>query len=67
MTTQEMARTTHSEGMKGMLPVRPGGLLAGVRRPCPDHGADCECVARTHAGQLVFWCAEGAHHVTAAS
>jgi hypothetical protein len=46
--------------------VRPGGLLASVRRPCAEHGGEGVCVARMPVkGCLVFWCAKGAHHFTA--
>ena len=52
---------------EGAVRVHPGGLLASVRRPCPDHpGPECACVARRpDRGCLVFWCAQGAHHFTA--
>lgn len=51
----------------GSVRVRPGGLLASVRRPCPDHvGPESSCVARhPEKGCLVFWCERGAHHFTA--
>ena len=52
----------------GVLRVRPGGLLASVRRLCPEHAAagECPCVGRRpDEGCLVFWCAQGAHHFTA--
>lgn len=47
--------------------VRPGGLLASVQRPCPDHvGPESSCVARMpDKGCLVFWCERGAHHFSA--
>ena len=46
----------------GAVPVRPGGLLAGVRRECAQHGRDATCVARQdQPGALVFWCPEGHH------
>lgn len=49
----------------GAAPVRPDGLLARVRRPCPDHGGDCACVARDErAGCLVYRCERGEHHFT---
>lgn len=45
--------------------VRPGGLLAHVHRPCPEHGHDGSCVARSERDAcLVFWCASGEHHFT---
>lgn len=52
----------------GVLRVRAGGLLASVRRLCPEHAAagECPCVGRRpDEGCLVFWCAQGAHHFTA--
>lgn len=67
MTTQDISRVHATELPQGAVPVRAGGLLSGVRRPCPEHGADCACVARSCDGQLVFWCGEGEHHVTARS
>ena len=65
MTTQELPRIRSNDLPDGALPVQVGGLLAGVRRPCPEHGGDCTCVARTRAGHLIFWCGDGTHHVTA--
>lgn len=50
---------------EGAVAVREGGLLAGVRRPCRDHGCDCGCVGRMTDGRLVFWCASAGHHFTA--
>lgn len=52
---------------QGAVRVRPGGLLASVRRSCPDHaGPESSCVARQpERGCLVFWCEQGAHHFTA--
>lgn len=51
----------------GSVRVRPGGLLASVQRPCPDHmGPESSCVARQpNKGCLVFWCEQGSHHFTA--
>jgi hypothetical protein len=49
----------------GTVPVRPNGLLAGVRRPCREHASDCPCVARTRDGRLVFRCDAGGHHFSA--
>jgi hypothetical protein len=51
----------------GAVRVRPGGLLASVHRPCPDHvGPESSCVGRhTDKGCLVFWCEQGSHHFTA--
>ena len=65
MATKELIRTDARALTDGALAVRAGGLLAGVRRPCPDHGTDCRCVARANGGQLLFWCEFGEHHVTA--
>jgi hypothetical protein len=65
MATKELIRVDARALPAGAVAVRPGGLLAGVRRPCPDHGADCSCVARAENGQLLFWCGFGEHHVTA--
>jgi hypothetical protein len=67
VTTQELFRARSNDLPTGALPVRTGGLLAGVRRPCPDHGGECCCVARSGEGQLIFWCENGTHHVTARS
>jgi hypothetical protein len=51
---------------EGAVRVRPGGLLASVRRPCPEHGGEGLCVARMpEKGCLVFWCRPGAHHFSA--
>lgn len=51
---------------EGAVRVRPGGLLASVRRPCPEHESEGMCVARMpERGCLVFWCRGGAHHFTA--
>lgn len=50
----------------GTRAVRPGGMLAGVHRPCPDHHApECPCVATTPEGHMVFRCGPGGHHFTA--
>jgi len=65
MATKELIRVDARDLPAGSAAVRPGGLLEGVRRPCPDHGTDCACVARAKDGQLLFWCAYGVHHVTA--
>lgn len=65
MATKELIRFETRALPAGAIPVRTGGLLAGVRRPCPDHGTDCSCVARAEDGQLLFWCGFGEHHVTA--
>ncbi|MEQ8834220.1 MAG: hypothetical protein RIB67_07215 [Miltoncostaeaceae bacterium] len=47
----------------GAAPVDPDGLLARVRRPCPDHAGESVCVGRDHAeGCMVFWCERGEHH-----
>ena len=48
-----------------MVPARPDGILARVRRPCVDHHCDCQCVGHLEdEGCLVFWCADGGHHLT---
>lgn len=70
MTTTMHTATTPAQSPAipdGAVRVRPEGLLASVRRPCPDHaGPECPCVARQpDRGCLVFWCAQGAHHFTA--
>jgi hypothetical protein len=65
MTTEQLIRA-HADALPdGAAPVRAGGLLAGVCRPCPEHHSDCSCVGRTAEGHLVFWCPCGGHHVTA--
>jgi hypothetical protein len=49
----------------GTVAVASWGLLSRVRRPCPDHGRDCACVARHEdEGCLVFWCEAAEHHFT---
>ena len=64
--TSGTAATTPARAPAGTVPVRPDGLLARVRRECPEHGSECPCVARhVREGCLVFWCAEGAHHFRA--
>ena len=46
-------------------PVRPGGVLSHVRRPCGAHGTEAYCVGRERDGSgLIYWCAEGHHHLT---
>jgi hypothetical protein len=65
MATKELIRIDARTLPAGALPVRAGGLLAGVRRPCPDHSTDCGCVGRAADGRLLFWCEFGEHHVTA--
>jgi hypothetical protein len=65
MTTEQLIRVHAHALPDGAVPVRAGGLLAGVRRPCPDHGTDCVCVGRTSVGHLVFWCPCSEHHITA--
>lgn len=67
MTTQELTRARAGDLPSGAVPVRSGGLLAGVHRPCPDHGGDCTCVGRSGEGKLIFWCECGEHHVSAHS
>ncbi len=67
MTTQELIRARSNELPAGAFPVRSGGLLAGVHRPCPEHGGECACVGRSGDGKLIFWCECGDHHVTAHS
>ncbi len=48
-----------------LIPARPDGILARVRRPCADHRCDCQCVGHLEdEGCLVFWCADGGHHLT---
>ncbi len=47
--------------------VRPGGVLAHVRRPCGAHAVDAYCVGRERDGSgLIYWCAEGHHHIASA-
>lgn len=58
MTRPEMLRLPG-----GALAIDPDGLLAHVRRPCPDHAGDAVCVGRKEQeGCLVFWCERGEHH-----
>ena len=46
-----------------LVPVDPGGLLARIERPCPQHGGEAGCVARSEeADCLVYWCARAEHH-----
>ncbi len=48
-----------------LIPVRPDGILARVRRPCAEHSCECGCVGHLEdEGCLVFWCEAGAHHLT---
>lgn len=45
--------------------VRPGGLLSHVRRTCGAHHTQCYCVGRERDGSgLIYWCAEGRHHLS---
>jgi len=47
----------------GSVEVPIDGLLARVRRPCPDHEGESQCVARRREDPcLVFWCPRGEHH-----
>jgi hypothetical protein len=66
MSTLTLPVTTSPDALPAScIPVRPGGVLARVRRTCATHHADAFCVAREMPGErLVFWCAEGAHLVT---
>jgi hypothetical protein len=66
MTTQLIERVPRAALPQGVVAIREGGLLAGVRRPCCAHDADCACVGRTREGRLVFWCPAGGHHFSAA-
>ncbi len=65
MSTAVIRRTRDAGLPWGAVAIREGGLLAGVRRPCREHGCDCACVARTGEGRLVFRCDAGDHHFTA--
>ena len=53
-----------AELFAGLVPARPDGILARVRRSCADHHCDCQCVGHLDEGCLVFWCADGGHHLT---
>lgn len=49
----------------GYVHVRPGGVLSRVHRSCRTHRADAHCVGRHQSGDgLVYWCADGQHHLT---
>ena len=71
MTTAERPVTISAPDTQavpaGAVGVRPEGLLASVRRPCPQHpGPECCCVARRPDERcLVFWCPVGGHHFSA--
>lgn len=65
MSTAVVQRNRTDALPVGAIAIRDGGLLAGVRRPCREHGRDCACVARTPEGRLVFWCEGADHHFTA--
>ncbi len=59
-----IVRTEH-DLPAGAAAVAPWGLLSRVRRPCPEHGGECPCVARKEdEGCLVFWCEAAEHHFT---
>ncbi len=48
-----------------LIPARPDGILARVRRPCSEHSCECGCVGHLEdEGCLVFWCPQGGHAVT---
>jgi hypothetical protein len=48
-----------------LIPARPDGILARVRRPCGEHSCECRCVGHLeNEGCLVFWCPSGEHPVT---
>jgi hypothetical protein len=61
--------TPHAiELVSDLVPVRAGGILARVKRPCDEHACDCACVGHLEdEGCLVFWCDRGAHHITVRS
>ena len=51
----------------GCVHVQADGLLSRVRRTCDEHHADAYCVGRRANGDgLVYWCAEGRHHIASA-
>ncbi len=48
-----------------LVPVRDGGILARVKRPCTEHGCDCACLGHLEdEGCLVFLCEAGDHLIT---
>ena len=54
-----------AEALPDMVPAREDGILARVRRPCPEHRCECRCVGHLEAeGCLVFWCHRGEHVLT---
>ncbi len=54
-----------SELYPDLVPVRDGGILARVKRPCTDHGCDCTCLGHLEdEGCLVFHCPLGDHIIT---
>ncbi len=54
-----------TEFFPALIPARPDGILARVRRPCADHHCDCACVGHCEDGScLVFWCPGGDHYLT---
>lgn len=54
--------------LRDLVPVRTGGILARVKRPCVEHSCDCACVGHLEdEGCLVFWCERGTHHLTVRS
>lgn len=67
MTTairHEVPRATR-EVFPELIAVRPGGILARVRRTCAEHACECGCVGHLETeGCLVFWCESGEHHLT---
>lgn len=65
MSTAVMQKSAEVRLPRGAVAVQAGGLLAGVRRPCREHGVDCRCVGRTSDGHLVFWCEAAEHPFTA--
>lgn len=68
MTTLALPVTTEPDTLPGnCIPVHEGAVLSRVSRTCAAHGASVFCVARdVDQDRLVYWCAEGRHHVTRA-
>lgn len=65
MTTAAVTMLTGPDILpEGCVHVNADGLLSRVRRTCAEHRADAYCVGRHQNGDgLVYWCAEGRHHV----
>jgi hypothetical protein len=68
MTTLMIPVTTEPDTLPGnCIPVQADGVLSRVRRTCTAHRAEAYCVAReVDVERLVYWCAEGRHHMTRA-